>query len=363
MQKEDWVTNYENFVADIKDKLREEIMDKCADLLDFMYPTEPTHGNKKAPVGASNVFKELSEAELKKLPRRQQLEYSVKLKERQKQAEVIQETLDTDGGNIAQLKSQAVDDQIEKFFSQELDWRQVLLGQQQLPVDKKELDKIARTSDDLQDHLPYLSSNFHALEWWEVHGKRQFPLIYLVASSVLCLPESNGHQERVFSSCTWMDGKLQRRQNPATHEMKALLYQNSSILAGQLDRFAGEKSRLSKQAFDKVMKLHVKMSEETKLLTQYSEKMKQDLMTNRFDGEGMADAEQEQEKVDEEEDAYGDALIADELEEAIEKEDDEDAELAMVVHEASRAPPQMDTNAAVSTNKDTSAAGAPGTFM
>jgi hypothetical protein len=358
-QKEDWMTNYDNFVTDLKATLKQEIMEKCGDYLDYMYPTTTTADKKKAPGGGSNSFKELTEAELKKLSNRQQIEYKVRLKERQKQLNSIQDTLVTEGSTIEQLKSQAVDDQIERFFSQELDWRQVLLGQQAFPVDKSELDRTAKTTDDLKENLPFLSSQFHALEWWEVHGKRQFPLIYLVASSILSLPESNGHQERVFSSCTWMDGKLQRRQNPATHEMKALLYQNRSMLSGVLDRLSLSKSRLSKEAYNKVMKMHVQMSDVSKELTMYSEQMKQDLLNKRFEGEGMEDASKQQEKVDEEEDAYGEAVLADELEEAIETEDDEDAELAMVVQEGGS---QQMENAAASKD-DTSAANAPGAYI
>jgi hypothetical protein len=131
------------------------------------------------------------------------------------------------------------------------------------------------------------------------------------------------------------------------------------MLSGVLDRLSLSKSRLSKEAYNKVMKMHVQMSDVSKELTMYSEQMKQDLLNKRFEGEGMEDASKQQEKVDEEEDAYGEAVLADELEEAIETEDDEDAELAMVVQEGGS---QQMENAAASKD-DTSAANAPGAYI
>lgn len=38
------------------------------------------------------------------------------------------------------------------------------------------------------------------------------------------------HQERTFSAATWMDGKLNARQNEFTFEMKVLLYKNQAFL-------------------------------------------------------------------------------------------------------------------------------------
>ena len=69
------------------------------------------------------------------------------------------------------------------------------------------------------------------MRWWEEHGKDDFPRIYVIACCILMMPDSNGHQERTFSSATWMDGKLNKRQSPATFEMKNLLYRNMDFMS------------------------------------------------------------------------------------------------------------------------------------
>jgi hypothetical protein len=61
-------------------------------------------------------------------------------------------------------------------------------------------------------------------------GKVQYPNIYVIACVILPLPDSNGSQERTFSSATWMDGKLNKRQSDATFQMKVILQQNTKFL-------------------------------------------------------------------------------------------------------------------------------------
>jgi hypothetical protein len=68
------------------------------------------------------------------------------------------------------------------------------------------------------------------MKWWERQGKQKYPLLYLVACIVLPLPESNGSQERTFSTATWMDGKLNNRQSEETFQMKVVLHQNLALL-------------------------------------------------------------------------------------------------------------------------------------
>jgi hAT family C-terminal dimerisation region len=72
--------------------------------------------------------------------------------------------------------------------------------------------------------------HFDVFKWWETLGKNRFPLIYPVAIRILSLPDSNGNQERTFSAATWMDGKLNSRQNDMTFQMKVLLYKNQGFL-------------------------------------------------------------------------------------------------------------------------------------
>jgi hAT family C-terminal dimerisation region len=72
--------------------------------------------------------------------------------------------------------------------------------------------------------------HFDVFKWWETIEKNSFPLIYPVAIRILSLPDSNGNQERTFSAATWMDGKLNSRQNDMTFQMKVLLYKNQGFL-------------------------------------------------------------------------------------------------------------------------------------
>jgi hAT family C-terminal dimerisation region len=72
--------------------------------------------------------------------------------------------------------------------------------------------------------------HFGIFKWWETIGKKSFPLIYPVAIRILSLPDSNGNQERTFSAATWMDGKLNSRQNDMTFQMKVLPYKNQGFL-------------------------------------------------------------------------------------------------------------------------------------
>ena len=68
------------------------------------------------------------------------------------------------------------------------------------------------------------------MRWWENTGKQSFPLLYLLACIVLPLLESNGSQERAFSTATWLDGKLNNRQSEETFQMKVVLHQNLPLL-------------------------------------------------------------------------------------------------------------------------------------
>ena len=69
-----------------------------------------------------------------------------------------------------------------------------------------------------------------------------------MACIYLVLPDSNGHQERVFSACTRMDGILKQSQNPATFEMKVLHCKNKEVmeeLRGLLDESTRSIARLA----------------------------------------------------------------------------------------------------------------------
>ena len=42
----------------------------------------------------------------------------------------------------------------------------------------------------------------------------------------MMIPDSNGHQERLFSGGQWIDDKLRTSQSDATFEMKSVMHAN-----------------------------------------------------------------------------------------------------------------------------------------
>jgi hAT family C-terminal dimerisation region len=115
-----------------------------------------------------------------------------------------------------------VQSQVNAFFKQQFDPRSAM------PVDIQ--GSVGATKLDWVKHWDLMVEHFDVFKWWETIGKKSFPLIYPIAIRILSLPDSNGSQERTFSSATWMDGKLNTRQNEITFRMKVLLYKNQAFL-------------------------------------------------------------------------------------------------------------------------------------
>ena len=84
--------------------------------------------------------------------------------------------------------------------------------------------------------------------WWEVLGKNEYPLLYVIACLYQCLPDSNGHQERTFSTATWMDGNLRKRQKDATFEMKVTLCRNTQVLQEIKPALIQAKKKMAEEA-------------------------------------------------------------------------------------------------------------------
>ncbi|KAL3914386.1 MAG: hypothetical protein SGARI_000151 [Bacillariaceae sp.] len=132
--------------------------------------------------------------------------------------------------NAATTNAKAADpivDEVNKFFAQELDFNSILTSQQ---VNAQVVLEVGTTMDKYRDNWFLIAKHFKLMQWWESFGKSRFPHIYHVATIYLALPESNGHQERTFSSATWFDGKLNNRQLDATMEMKTMIYRNKQFL-------------------------------------------------------------------------------------------------------------------------------------
>jgi hypothetical protein len=64
------------------------------------------------------------------------------------------------------------------------------------------------------------------LEWWESVGRALFPKIAQMAMIQLCVPDSNGYQERVFSKCSYFNAPQRRNMAPQNFEMQTLLSLN-----------------------------------------------------------------------------------------------------------------------------------------
>ena len=119
--------------------------------------------------------------------------------------------------------------EIEDFFSQIFD-PIVELPKQTRKVAPEVLARIGTTPSKWMENWPIVVKNFDVFDWWERTGKEKFPHIYHVACCILPLPDSNGHQERTFSTATWMDSKLQQRTKDMTFQQKVIIAKNRSFL-------------------------------------------------------------------------------------------------------------------------------------
>ena len=183
-----------DFRQEAKDALREQIYDTCSELI-------PQDGAEETPI----VVVDDEDDPLGAL-----------------RAE--QHNKRTDSGDEDENK---VDAEIKRFFNQNINWNNQLKTKN---VKKDVLDAIGDTTKQYQKNIPMIAEHFDVMTWWFEIGKNDFPLIHLVASMVLACPDSNGHQERTFSACTWMDDPLKRSTHGPTFEMKALLYRNKDFL-------------------------------------------------------------------------------------------------------------------------------------
>ena len=119
--------------------------------------------------------------------------------------------------------------EVEQFFSQRFD-PVAAIQKQNKKVAPNVLKKIGSTPSQWMANWPTIVRNLDVFDWWERQGKTLFPHIYYVACCILPLPDSNGHQERTFSTATWMDGKLQQRTKDMTFQQKVVVAKNKSFL-------------------------------------------------------------------------------------------------------------------------------------
>jgi hypothetical protein len=130
-----------------------------------------------------------------------------------------------------ETRNTPVEVEIQNFFTHVVNWYQHLGIQLENEKCKQEvLDAIGKNNSNIIEKWETIANHFDIMRWWEDFGKIEYPHIYVIACLVLPLPDSNASQERTFSSATWMDGKLNKRQSDATFQMKILLQQNTEFL-------------------------------------------------------------------------------------------------------------------------------------
>ena len=126
------------------------------------------------------------------------------------------------------MEADPVKRQVKAFFEQNFDPVQALRSQETVAEDV--IKKIGNNLYSWLEHWEIIAKHFDSYHYWHNVGKKEFPLIYPIAMLIHSLPDSNGHQERTFSSATWMDEKLKQKQSDMTFQMKVLLYRNKDFL-------------------------------------------------------------------------------------------------------------------------------------
>jgi hypothetical protein len=119
--------------------------------------------------------------------------------------------------------------EVRKFFNKEYDWTALITSASELPSDLVESPGQQKLLVTFLRNWNKIMKNFNIMEWWK-NNKHLYPLIYVVACHILPTPDSNGNQERTFSTATWMDGKLNNRQSDSTFQMKVMSYRNSQFI-------------------------------------------------------------------------------------------------------------------------------------
>jgi hAT family C-terminal dimerisation region len=138
-------------------------------------------------------------------------------------------------------------EEVERFFNQRFDVVDALKGQSTILSPSNVVNAVGVTPREWIEKVEVVSANFDIMEWWEESGKQVYPLIYPVACCILALPDSNGDQERTFSSATWMDGDLNTKQADLTFQMKVLVYKNTEFLNDHRKRVKEEAKKRTKE--------------------------------------------------------------------------------------------------------------------
>jgi len=162
---------------------------------------------------------------------------------------------------------------VDEFFSQNFNPRYVLGSQQNHVLNAEQT--IGIDSEDWLMNVETIAKHFDLAEWWLGTGKKQFPLLFPIACCILALPDSNGHQERTFSAATWMDGKLNSKQNDITFQMKVLCYKNKDFLQRSLNMFKEDEMKEAEQKTKALLKKHIGAKKEEEITPDYEALMEE----------------------------------------------------------------------------------------
>jgi hypothetical protein len=132
---------------------------------------------------------------------------------------------DMEAPNI-EVEVDLLEEEVNRYFKHKFNWQNIIREQGFEPQFVKE---IGTESREWLMQFDELAENFEIMAWWEKCGKGLFPNIYVIACLILALPDSNGNQERTFSACTWMDGKLKKNQGEGTFQTKCVLYKTKKV--------------------------------------------------------------------------------------------------------------------------------------
>ena len=153
---------------------------------------------------------------------------------------------------------------VEDFFAQKFLTIHRVLANKKKPV----TDAAKRVGIDClgwTGNVEFIARHFDVIEWWALHGKEQYPLIYPVAMCMLSLPDSNGHQERTFSAASWMDGQLNSMQQEVTFQMKVLIYKNEAFLGRVGDRMGSVYLEEAEKRTRELLKKHISSKSEEEI--------------------------------------------------------------------------------------------------
>jgi hypothetical protein len=232
------VTNNIDYRKKAQETLVVEIYESCSELLKKKHPNNAAENNNNNETSAPG--------HLTKKNRLRQLR-------EQKEQERLGTEATSSGTDLIDI---TVREEVNTFFKNGIsNWVSYLT------------DKIPNTDWDTliggsrwewAENVLLIGKHFDIMDWWEHQGKAQYPYTYIVACTIMPLPDSNRKQERNFSGCTWMDAKLMENQHEATFEMRTTIYANNDWMESIRFEISEEYKTMARDRTRKLMEDAVK---------------------------------------------------------------------------------------------------------